>query len=126
VLVGHSYGGLFAIWSLLTRPELFAGVVAVSPSLWYDARSVLALASESAAGRLYAATGDLENPAMARDLLALKERLAKSSLKSRIEVLEGETHNSIFPRALSNGLRFLWPRGTFEPSKAPGTRAPGQ
>ncbi|MEH3121683.1 MAG: alpha/beta hydrolase-fold protein [Sphingomonas phyllosphaerae] len=34
-LVGHSFGGLLALHAAATRPALFDGVVAVSPSLWF-------------------------------------------------------------------------------------------
>lgn len=34
-LFGHSYGGLLTLYTMLTRPELFWGYVASSPSLWY-------------------------------------------------------------------------------------------
>jgi predicted alpha/beta superfamily hydrolase len=136
VLVGHSYGGLFATWVAMNRPELLAGAIAVSPSLWYDGRLLerqeAALPPERRAGplKLYAAVGALEGNAqhdMVADLVRLGDRLRPPRwprLEARVEVLDGETHNSVFPRALSNGLRFLWPRGTFTPSRAPGTRPP--
>ena len=34
-LWGHSYGGLFVLHARFTRPRLFAGYVAVDPSLWW-------------------------------------------------------------------------------------------
>ncbi|WP_353145341.1 alpha/beta hydrolase-fold protein [Chryseobacterium sp.] len=36
VLVGHSFGGLFAIHTFLTHPEAFNAYVANDPSLWWD------------------------------------------------------------------------------------------
>src|SRR5580692_6186874 len=36
VLIGHSFGGLFAVYALLNRPEVFKGYLAISPSLWWD------------------------------------------------------------------------------------------
>ena len=36
-LYGHSYGGLFVLETLLTRPEAFQRYVAASPSLWWNA-----------------------------------------------------------------------------------------
>jgi tetratricopeptide (TPR) repeat protein len=36
VLIGHSLGGLFAVYALLNRPELFRGYLVTSPSLWWD------------------------------------------------------------------------------------------
>ncbi len=36
VLIGHSLGGLFAVYALLNRPEVFQGYIIISPSLWWD------------------------------------------------------------------------------------------
>src|SRR6516162_4091629 len=36
IFTGHSFGGLFAIHALITRPDLFNAYLAVSPSLWWD------------------------------------------------------------------------------------------
>lgn len=33
VLVGHSYGGLLASWTMLAKPQIFSGYIIVSPSL---------------------------------------------------------------------------------------------
>lgn len=34
--VGHSFGGLIAVYTLYTKPELFSNYVAIDPSLWWD------------------------------------------------------------------------------------------
>jgi predicted alpha/beta superfamily hydrolase len=115
-LVGHSYGGLFVLWTLMTRPELFAHYVAVSPSLWYDDQLVLRLEDERATAdkplpaRLYLCAGSRENPQMAQDLVALTQQLRRhdpEGLQFQGAVLPNETHNSIFPGCLSNGLRYV-------------------
>jgi uncharacterized protein len=36
IFTGHSFGGLFAIHALISRPDLFNAYIAVSPSLWWD------------------------------------------------------------------------------------------
>ena len=36
VLMGHSFGGLFALSTMASRPELFDAWVAADPSLWWD------------------------------------------------------------------------------------------
>jgi len=36
VLVGHSLGGLFALYALAGRPELFAGYVIMEPATWWN------------------------------------------------------------------------------------------
>lgn len=41
ILYGHSLGGLFTAYALLTRPDAFATFLAGSPSLWWDGFAVL-------------------------------------------------------------------------------------
>jgi uncharacterized protein len=101
-LVGHSYGGLFSTWTMLTT-DLFTGYVIVSPSLWYDDSFLFGLKGTPKA-RAYVAAGSIENPVMARDARKLASRLGPGH---KVEVLDDETHNSIFPSAFSRGIRFV-------------------
>lgn len=103
VLVGHSYGGLFSTWMLLTKPDLFTGYVIVSPSLWYDQKMIFKLDGKPGA-RAYVAAGSLENPIMAADAKRLAKRLGNAH---KVEILDDETHNSIFPSAFSRGIRWV-------------------
>lgn len=101
-LVGHSYGGLFSSWTMLTT-DLFTGYVIVSPSLWYD-DSLLFRLKGTPKARAYIAAGSIENPVMARDAKRFAARLGP---EHKVEILEDETHNSIFPSAFSRGIRFV-------------------
>jgi predicted alpha/beta superfamily hydrolase len=107
---------LFAAWTLLTRPGLFENRVVVSPSVWYDDQLLLRLARSPSpaprdhSGRVYLCAGSRENERMPREmerLAALLEGEAYDGLEVAHLVMEGETHNSIFPGCLSNGLRFV-------------------
>lgn len=40
-LIGHSYGGLFTIYTLINRPELFSNYLAIDPSLDWDSQKLL-------------------------------------------------------------------------------------
>ncbi|KAJ1712857.1 hypothetical protein AFCA_005023 [Aspergillus flavus] len=40
-LYGHSYGGLFALHALFTRPQSFDCYIASSPSIWWNSRCIL-------------------------------------------------------------------------------------
>lgn len=71
-LAGHSYGGLFALHTLFTRPGLFETHVAGSPSIWWQDRAILASeeafrrGGDAPAGRLLITVGSHEqNPALA-------------------------------------------------------------
>ena len=109
VLVGHSYGGLFGTWMLLTAPEVFTGYIVVSPSLWYDERMIFKVSGDKALrGRAYLAAGAMENPVMGNEVREMAKLLrARGGVEVRDEVPEGETHNSIFPGAFSRGIRWV-------------------
>lgn len=114
-IIGHSYGGLFATYVLLTEPDLFARYIIVSPSLWYANRTALAI---DAAGttkpdaRVFFAVGSMENQpqanrAMVDDLEELVTQLKNRNhpkLQMRLKIFDGETHNSVFPAAVTRGL----------------------
>ncbi|MCB1055167.1 MAG: alpha/beta hydrolase [Acidobacteria bacterium] len=115
-LVGHSYGGLFSTWTMLTHPGLFENFVIVSPSLWYHDRFLFDLEDRYAAehrslpARAYLCAGSREDEIMPDDLKAFVAQLNDhhyADLELKSLVMEGETHNSIFPGCLSNGLRYV-------------------
>lgn len=119
-IVGHSYGGLFVAWATLTRPGLFPHAVAVSPSLWYAERYLLAYEAARAEEltdlpvRLYLVVGAREGSRQ-RDMVGDLERLAAvlrqrpyPNLAVESRALPEETHNSVFPAALSFGLRWAY------------------
>ena len=35
-IIGHSAGGLFAIYALENQPDLFGSFICIDPSLWYE------------------------------------------------------------------------------------------
>jgi len=112
-LVGHSYGGLFAAWNLITAPPLFQRYIIVSPSLWYADRWIFGLPyPKSLNARVYLGVGSSEaNSAhgMVDDLRQFAQKLRGiDGVALAATDLDGETHNSVFPRALSNGLRFVF------------------
>ena len=104
---------------LLERPGSFQGFVVVSPSLWYGDRFLLGRArglpapGKDLPGRAYLAVGSREGNAerdMQVDLRTFRDLLEARTLpgfRSRLEVLPDETHDSVFPAAVSNGLRFV-------------------
>lgn len=119
-LVGHSYGGLFGAWVLVTSPDLFTRYLLVSPSLWYDDHLLDRLEARRAAGhrrlpaRVYLAVGSRERNdrrSMVADLEAFAARLrgrGYEGLELETDVFEEDTHNSVFPMALTRGVRYLF------------------
>jgi len=119
-LVGHSYGGLFTTWVMFTEPDLFSRYIAVSPSLWYDDHLIFRIENELAktTKRLpvhaYFCVGSREHNDernMVTDLDAFLSQVRQhqyEGLELGDLVMTNETHNSVFPGGLSNGLRFVF------------------
>lgn len=112
-IIGHSYGGLFATYVLLTEPELFKRYIAVSPSLWYANRIALTMADDTAdttirsGTRAFFAAGAFENSNMIDDLNELVRKLRRrdpAKLQMSQQIFEKERHNSVFPGAVTRGL----------------------
>lgn len=119
--IGHSYGGLFGTYVLLTDPDLFKRYVIVSPSLWFDNGLMLKIEAKSAPDRVmdaqaYFAIGSRETKAMTgapmvQQLKQFTKTLAaqrNSGLRVTLDVREGETHESIFPGAVTRGLETVF------------------
>ncbi|MBI1212775.1 MAG: hypothetical protein GC190_15030 [Alphaproteobacteria bacterium] len=124
--IGHSYGGLFGTYVLLTTPSLFKRYVIVSPSLWFDNGLMLKVEnSDPSLGSIqadaYFAIGSLETRAsMGAPMVQQLEQFTKTlqaqrtgGLRLTLDVREGETHESIFPSAVTCGLTTVFK--DFEP-----------
>lgn len=108
-LVGHSFGGMFGIYTLFTRPALFQHVVAISPSLWWRDRYLLeherAFFERAHAGQLDLIHSSLtlllaerDLPQSIQDARALQlrlEGLSQYGLRSSFQIEAGEDHASI-------------------------------
>jgi hypothetical protein len=103
ILVGHSFGGLFAIDALAQTPRAFNAYVAISPSLWWDngryaKRVETTLAAAPLDGRvLYMTTGEREGSDMidpARELAATLDARHPVGFRSSFRVMPTETHGS--------------------------------
>ena len=109
---GHSFGGLFAMHALASRPDLFNAVVAVSPSLsWRQGEAVKRIDAmlgqqRTLKGALYVTLGD-EGPAMKSGLdrlrTVLEERAGKGLRWDLVEMLD-EDHGSIVLRSHYNAF----------------------
>ncbi|WP_313284768.1 alpha/beta hydrolase [Stutzerimonas kunmingensis] len=121
-LFGHSYGGLFTLYTLFTKPQAFQGYVAASPSIWwyqgYVERTLEAferqLADQPVAARLLVTAGGAEQPAAgaamddprqrhmaerrmvgnARDLIDRLQRLSGRGLHSEFQLFPGANHGT--------------------------------
>lgn len=108
-LFGHSFGGMFAVHALFTRPMLFTHYVSASPSLWWRDDYLLPqerrFAARVTAGEiapvhqsLLLVIGDRETPQEIQDAQALAQRLAPLSaygLRTAFQLQPGEDHMSL-------------------------------
>ena len=119
-LFGHSFGGLFTLYALFTRPSLFQRHVAASPSIWWGGRAILGhrdnflqrvAPNHELAHQLLVTAGSLEEGmphASAERLKRQQERRQVSSardlvqsleaaprLRPEFRLLEGEDHGSL-------------------------------
>ena len=80
-LLGHSFGGLFGLETLFTRPESFSHYLIGSPSVWWDGQVILRHEEESAVARedlpanVFLAVGGGEPDFMLSDMYAVAQRL---------------------------------------------------
>lgn len=125
-LAGHSLGGAFATYVLLTEPALFANYIIVSPAYWYADHALagfeqrFAEAHDDLPARVYMAAGDLEGPKgglqkidLANDMSAFAARLGSrgyQSLDLRAEILDdGVTHATSLQAAWLRAAGWLFP-----------------
>ncbi len=124
-IFGSSLGGLFVVHTLLTAPASFDNYIAVSPALWWNQEEIFEAAADPAKslkehpGRVFIAVGGLEESpdiphlerfklvTNARRMAALLGEDAGPSRGVHFEELDGETHTSVVPTALTRGLRLL-------------------
>lgn len=96
---------------------LFNRYIIVSPSLWWDNGVVFRYESDyrrrhtNLEARLYLAAGEDDGRNILEDLGRLEKILAERQyrgLKYRVKMFPEETHRTVFPIAVSHGLRFVF------------------
>lgn len=112
MLIGQSLGGLLATEILYTKPQLFNQFLIVSPSLWWNAESLLKgnpdilNASYSSKTELFVAVGN-EGKIMERDAKKLYKQLKNSkasNLSVTFKFLGNKNHATIMHQAILNGF----------------------
>lgn len=116
-LGGSSLGGLVTLVTGLERPDVFGRLAALSPSVWWDNRSVIrqvkALADKPQQ-RIWLDVGTREGVAALRDVRALKAALTQKGWQQRVdfryyEAKGGEHSERAWRSRVAPVLRFLFP-----------------
>lgn len=112
-LIGQSLGGLFATELLLRKPWLFQHYLIVSPSLWWDNESLLAVnddalsAPDIGIASVYVAVGK-EGKGMIGPAKKLVAKLRKTTIpRIRYQYFPDLDHANILHRAALEGLRWI-------------------
>ncbi|MFB6454925.1 alpha/beta hydrolase-fold protein [Chitinophaga sp. Hz27] len=114
ILFGHSYGGLFVIYTLLDQPTLFSNYIASDPALWWNEGALLIRAKKQLPvvphrttvfiggrnGAIGAAFGIKEI-----DSLIKKDN---PQIRSQVVFNEDEHHGSVRLKNIYNGLKFTY------------------
>lgn len=119
-LFGHSFGGLFALHALYSRPQAFHSIIAASPSLEWNQfgslREERAFSARLTAGkvgktsRLMVVVGgrDIDDdPYPAESLAKRMELLSGHGLRTRFRRYEEEGHMTVPARAVTDVFRFI-------------------
>jgi predicted alpha/beta superfamily hydrolase len=115
-IFGHSLGGLFVAYCLLTKPALFQKYSINSPSIWWNNSEMVAFADSIARqnpdikASIFISAGTLEGDFMNVPVNNFTQSLKNnfSNLKITSKIFEDETHLSVVPAASSRTLRVLY------------------
>ena len=117
-IFGHSLGGLFALYALFERPDIFQRFIVSSPSLWWDGATILQHESRFARTRtslpksIYMSVGSQEPADMLQNFQPLADSIKSrryADLRFTAVVLPEETHLTVVATSFLRGLRALYP-----------------
>jgi uncharacterized protein len=119
-IMGLSFGGLLSSYVLFTQPDMFKNYIIVSPSLFWNGNSILKTEADYFSKHkelnkmVYMAYGSLDDNDWVIDptneLIRIMKLHKYDSLKFIPQIFEGETHVSVFPIALTHGLKAVFKR----------------
>lgn len=117
VLAGASLGGLFTLYAMYSKPELFEGYVAVTPAvvlgddwlLGYEEEFVKA--NKPLAKRLFVSGGGNESPRFLGGILRYNARVSSrkhAGMAYEFRLIDGERHAGMQIESYVRGLRFVF------------------
>ena len=116
-LIGHSFGGLFAVYSLQTKPELFDNYIIISASLSINSSELLhksrfdMLKNCNSNIKIFNSYGGLEPNITQQANDTLSNILAEKSFKNikyHLKNYKKEDHTSILKDAIYDGIKFIY------------------
>ena len=117
VLAGASLGGLFTLYAMYTRPDLFQAYIAATPAVlvgngWlFGYEDEFAKANRPLKARLFVSGGGNESPGFLSGILRLNQRIASRrtpGLAYEFRIIDGERHAGMQLESYVRGLRFAF------------------
>jgi predicted alpha/beta superfamily hydrolase len=114
--MGHSFGGLFGVYSFIENPEYFDDFILISPSIARRADYIeeafkqKIMHSDNLSNKFYFSSGS-EGARMLESVLWLQEGLQSKhheNVKWKFELFEGHNHHTHTQASLMNGLLFIF------------------
>jgi len=121
IFYGHSFGGLFLVYSLLQNDGMFDEFFIASPSLWWGDSKIIKDALDNdgklkirlKASFIRLSVGELEKRAGKTDkenilkAADLAEILKKSGVKYEFKIYEGQGHGDVIPLVLKDIVKHV-------------------
>jgi len=116
-LGGYSYGGLFSLYVLFSKPGLFSIYYAGSPSISYDKGVLFNLEKEYSIShkdlkaKLFMSAGEKEDTSMINNVGKMADILKSrkyAGLSVTTCVFQNETHQSCIPASIMRAFRVLY------------------
>ena len=114
-LVGHSFGGLFCVYALQEKPELFAAYSIISPSMWWNKeeflKNKLFQKSYTTPKTVFLANGEQESKWITQSNLKLNsifKNLEGAGFNYRFQTYADQDHNSVLSRALYDSFKMIY------------------
>jgi hypothetical protein len=115
-LIGHSIGGLFAVYSLASKPDLFNAYLAISPSLWWDDQNTVKYFEKrleetpEMKGMLYLTMADERGNMLGglMKLIGVLESRSPENLRWDYQIFPNENHGTIPVVSEIAGMNFFY------------------
>jgi predicted alpha/beta superfamily hydrolase len=113
-IIGHSFGGLFCVDLLLSKPELFDNYIILGPALkWNDKEifkqeSKFALNHPTLKANVFTAIAKLDNEDITKPWTEFFDQINSRNYKGftlKTWIIEDEDHLSMLPVAVTRGLK---------------------
>jgi uncharacterized protein len=110
ILAGGSLGGLFTLYAMYSRPELFQGYVATSPSLslLWQYEEAFHRSGRTIAGKVFVSVGSNESRTYQREIDLFQQRLSQRTyLKGgfRFQLIDGMRHGGAINQGFIAGIQ---------------------